>query len=90
MIYTLPITFDTPIQINTGHFPIKQCQFSKVSGYDSSNVRVTNLVGFNNGDFLKICPNCMRIFSASYFGLRNMGDGSVRDQSNCPECRSRY
>lgn len=90
MIYTLPITFDSPVHINVNHFPIQQCQFPKTSGYDSSNVRVTNLVGFSNGDFLKLCPNCNRTFSASHFGLRNMGDGSVRDQSNCPDCRSGY
>lgn len=91
MIYTLPIEFDFPIQIKTPQFPPDSCRFSsKVNGYDDEGVRVTNLVGFENGDFLKICPNCNRIFSATHFGLRNMGNGDIRDQSNCPDCRSRY
>lgn len=34
-------------------FLITSLSFSKVSGYDGNGLRVTNLVGFFNGDFLK-------------------------------------
>lgn len=39
------------------------------------------------------CPHCGRIASGnesieSNFGVRNMGDGTIRVQSWCRECRS--
>lgn len=89
MIYTLPIRFDSNINIISNTFPIATCRFSKTNGYDANGIRVTNLVGFDTNDFMKQCPNCGRIMPASIFGLRNMPDGQ-HDQSNCPDCRSNY
>ena len=49
MIYSLPIRFDIPIQNTSGQYPNR---FPQTNGYDNNGVRVTNLVGYENGDFL--------------------------------------
>jgi len=42
------------------------------------------------------CPKCQDVTATTYqeleekFGLRNMGDGKVRNQSWCRECRKKY
>ena len=42
------------------------------------------------------CPKCKNVTATTYqeleekFGLRNMGDGKVRNQSWCRECRKKY
>lgn len=47
-----------------------------------------------SGVLLKSCPNCSRntgrhvFYTEESFGLRNMGDGTIRVQSWCPPCRS--
>ena len=51
MIYKLPITLEDGQVFES--LPITSLSFSKVSGYDGNGLRVTNLVGFFNGDFLK-------------------------------------
>jgi hypothetical protein len=33
------------------------------------------------------CPSCDQWKPASFFGLRAMADGTVRNQSQCIECR---
>lgn len=83
MIYKLPITLEDGQVFES--LPITSLSFSKVSGYDGNGLRVTNLVGFSNGDFLKECPNCGQIKYSRYFGLRTTVN---RDQSNCISCRS--
>ena len=102
-----PITFDEKITlffqdgtyIITNIYPTSNsclpCQFSKkISGYDSSLNRVTNLIGFDGNEFLKQCSraDCSRVLKASDFGPwgRTMANGQHRDQSNCPSCRSNY
>ena len=81
MIYSLPIRFDIPIQNTSGQYPNR---FPQTNGYDNNGVRVTNLVGYENGDFLKICPNCGRTLPSEAFGLRITEN---RDQSWCSDCR---
>lgn len=34
------------------------------------------------------CPKCKRKKTVEEFGLRNMGDGTIRRQSQCTQCRS--
>lgn len=85
MIYTLPVRLEDG-QIFTS-LPTNHISFPQVSGYDGNGLRVTNLVGFSNGDFLKVCPNCGQTKCSEAFGLR---ETVGRDQSNCMDCRSRY
>lgn len=66
MIYTLPVRLEDG-QIFTS-LPTNHISFPKVSGYDGNGLRVTNLVGFSNGDFLKKCPNCGRTKCSEAFG----------------------
>lgn len=85
MIYKLPVKLEDG-QIFSS-LPAKPLSFDKVSGYDGNNIRVTNLVGFSNGDFLKKCPHCGKTKPSEAFGLRTTVGC---DQSNCMDCRSLY
>lgn len=85
MIYTLPIYLEDGQTFSS--LPTKPISFPKVSGYDGRRLRVTNLVGFSNGDFLKECPKCGRVKCSEEFGLRKTVG---RDQSNCIDCRGQY
>lgn len=85
MIYTLPVCLENGQAFNT--LPSQSIRFSRTSGYDGSGLRVTNIVGCANGDFLKECPRCGIIKPSEAFGLRETVN---RDQSNCMDCRSQY
>ena len=67
--------------------PPTNLSFPKTSGYDGDNLRVTNIVGIQNGDFLKECPKCGRAKCSEQFGLRTTVN---RDQSECTDCRGEY
>jgi hypothetical protein len=42
-------------------------------------------------DLVSACSGpCGRHFPVHHMGLRKMGDGSLRNQPQCPECRARY
>lgn len=58
---------------------------SKSNGYDSNNSRITNVVGFDGTNLLKLCPNCSNTRTTNEFG--ESGRGS-RDQSHCNICRA--
>ena len=87
MIYKFPIYLDDGQQFLSA--PTNSISFSKVSGKDGRDLRVTNLVGYScfYNDFLKQCPKCMEIKPSEAFGLRKT---LWRDQSNCIACRSSY
>jgi len=85
VIYTLPVKFENGQTFDS--LPAKNLSFPKTSGYDGNNLRVTNIVGVQNGDFLKECPKCRRVKCSEEFGLRKTVN---RDQSECTECRSEY
>ena len=88
MIYCLPVE----LAETTVSKPLKRGRtFKKMSnGYDANGVRVTNIIGFRKGDFLKVCPCCGNSFPASAFGLRyDSRNAKMRDQSYCSACRSR-
>ena len=82
MIYSFPIYLEDS-QTFTSH-PTKKLRFQKTNGRDGNNVRITNIVGYENGDFLKWCPCCKRIRSSQNFGLRLTEN---KDQSYCTDCR---
>ena len=82
MIYSFPIRLDNSMTINTN--PSTPLQFPITGGYDGDNVRMTNIVGYENGDFLKWCPHCDEVLPSESFGLRPTMD---RDQSWCKDCR---
>lgn len=85
MIYTIPIRLENGQVFTT--LPSQPVSFTKTSGYDGNGLRVTNIVGYANGDFLKECPKCGRIKPSEEFGLRKTVGC---DQSNCIACRSQY
>lgn len=82
MIYCYPIHLENSMTFTEP--PAEPIHFSKCNGYDGDNLRITNIVGYGNGDFLKICPHCNRILPTEAFGLRSTVD---RDQSWCMDCR---
>lgn len=82
MIYTYPISLDNSMTIQST--PASSLHFPKTNGYDGNKTRITNIVGYDNGDFLKVCPNCGKILPSEAFGLRITMD---RDQSWCMDCR---
>ncbi|HAT6525838.1 hypothetical protein CKF53_04040 [Corynebacterium striatum] len=43
--------------------------------------------GYDGHEPLRECPNCHSTKPLSEFGYRNMGDGIIRNQSWCKECR---
>ena len=43
--------------------------------------------GYNGSEPTRICPKCGKEKPISDFGFRNMGDGTIRNQSWCKECR---
>ena len=43
--------------------------------------------GYNGSQPTRICPHCGEEKPLSDFGYRNMGDGTIRNQSWCKECR---
>lgn len=44
--------------------------------------------GYNGSEPTRICPHCEQEKPLSDFGFRQMGNGEVRNQSWCKECRS--
>ena len=82
MIYRYPIRLENSMTFTEP--PTEPIYFPKCNGYDGDNLRITNIVGYENGDFLKICPHCNRILPTEAFRLRpTVG----RDQSWCMDCR---
>lgn len=82
MIYRYPILLDGLAPFNEA--PAQPLSFPICSGYDGNNIRVTNLVGYANGDFIKWCPHCKRNLPSELFGLRKTIN---QDQSWCMDCR---
>ncbi|HBF7094797.1 TPA: hypothetical protein ACG3JU_003746 [Clostridioides difficile] len=60
------------------------------SGFDSKGNRITNIVGFDGTELLKVCPNCGEIKPATEFDYKGRVTNSKRDQSNCGKCRANY
>lgn len=45
---------------------------------------------YNGSEPLRVCPKCGKEKPLSEFGWRDMGNGDIRNQSWCKECRSKY
>lgn len=43
--------------------------------------------GYNGSEPVRICPNCGKTKPISEFGFRKMGNGQIRNQSWCKDCR---
>ena len=43
--------------------------------------------GYNGSERSTECPHCKKTKPLSEFGYRNMGNGDIRNQSWCKECR---
>ena len=43
--------------------------------------------GYNGHEPTRICPHCRKEKPLSEFGYRNMGNGEIRNQSWCKDCR---
>ena len=51
-------------------------------------MHIIQFSGYNSkGERVRVCPNCNLEKPLSEFGERNMGDGTVRNQSWCSDCR---
>ena len=48
---------------------------------------IIQVSGYNGSESTRICPHCGKEKPISDFGYRNMGDGQIRNQSWCKECR---
>jgi len=42
---------------------------------------------YEDGELKRVCPNCDEEKFMSEFGLRDMGNGKIRNQSWCSDCR---
>ena len=45
--------------------------------------------GYNGSEPTRVCPHCGKEKPLSAFGFRDMGEGNIRNQSWCKNCRSR-
>jgi hypothetical protein len=43
--------------------------------------------GYDEGELTRVCPHCGEEKPMSEFGLRDMGNGTIRNQSWCKDCR---
>lgn len=43
--------------------------------------------GYDGSEPTRQCPHCGKTKPISAFGYRDMGDGTIRNQSWCKECR---
>ena len=57
-------------------------------GKENNNQKVTiNASGYKDGTLYRVCPKCGRELPLREFGERKMGNGEVRNQSWCKQCR---
>ena len=90
MIITSPVKFDGCE--DTFAPDGNRYNWVKVNGYDANNFRITNIVGHDGVDYLKICSRegCGTILHAAAYGEEGRYTDRLRDQSNCPEHRGGY
>ena len=43
---------------------------------------------YEDGSMMRRCPHCGELKPIEDFGMRDMGDGTIRNQSWCKDCRS--
>lgn len=59
-----------------------------IFGKDNESQKTTiNASGYDGSEPTRICPHCRQEKPISEFGFRKMGNGEVRNQSWCKDCR---
>lgn len=54
---------------------------------DNKDRPIIQSYGYSGSEPTRICPNCGKEKPLSEFGYRNMGNGEIRNQSWCKDCR---
>ncbi|MEE1281162.1 MAG: hypothetical protein UHK60_02765 [Acutalibacteraceae bacterium] len=54
---------------------------------ENTNKPIIQASGYNGSELLRVCPKCGEEKPLSEFGLRNMGNEKIRNQSWCKKCR---
>lgn len=61
--------------------------FGKKKNSNNSERPIIQSSGYNGSEPTRICPKCGQEKPLSEFGFRKMGNGQVRNQSWCKDCR---
>ena len=54
---------------------------------DNNETPIIQSSGYNGSEPTRICPHCGQEKPLSDFCFRNMGNGQIRNQSWCKDCR---
>jgi superfamily II helicase len=54
---------------------------------DNDEKPIIQSSGYKDGKLYRICPHCGQEKPLDDFGLRNMGNDKIRNQSWCKDCR---
>lgn len=92
---SVTITYEDGTQLNNIHIidssiTIMPFTMPISSGYDSTDARITNIVGFDGTNLLKQCPSCGLQKPTTEFGWSGRVTSGRRDQSECSNCRASY
>ncbi|MCB6405574.1 MULTISPECIES: hypothetical protein [Streptococcus] len=55
--------------------------------YGNDKEVIIQAKGYNGSEPTRVCPNCGNEKPISDFGYRDMGNGKIRNQSWCKDCR---
>lgn len=61
--------------------------FGKKKDNNNNDRPIIQSSGYNGSEPTRVCPKCGRKKPISEFGFRKMGNGQVRNQSWCKDCR---
>lgn len=78
------------VSVIDNNITIMAFTMDKSSGFDDNENRITNIVGFDGNELIKLCPRCNGEKPTSRFGYKGRVTTSKRDQSECNDCRNSY